>query len=140
MTKYMRRGDTAAFAVNLVLLFFVCLLPFSTALMVTHLGGADAELATLLYGINALLASLALSLLILYLAQEPALLADVIDESVLRRVTRRRWASIGLNAVAIATALVSPPVAAGLYFVVSTSLLVIPLLGMRRRLLNRRAA
>jgi uncharacterized membrane protein len=54
MTKYMRRGDSAAFALDLVLLFFVCLLPFSTGLMVTRLGGADAELATLLYGINAL--------------------------------------------------------------------------------------
>jgi uncharacterized membrane protein len=139
MTKYMRRGDSAAFALDLVLLFFVCLLPFSTGLMVTRLGGADAELATLLYGINALLASLSLSVLILYLAQEPALLVDVLDESLLRRVTRRRWASIGLQAVAICTALVYPLGAAILYVVVSTSLLVIPLLGVRRRLHKRRA-
>jgi uncharacterized membrane protein len=140
MTKYMRRGDTAAFALDLVLLFFVCLLPFFTALMVTHLDGADAELATVLYGINSLFASLSLSALILYLARVPALLVDVLDEDVLRRATRRRWAAIGLNVVAIATALVYPLAAAILYLVVSTTLLVIPLLGVRRHLHRRHAA
>ena len=35
----MKLGDSVAYALDLVLLFFVCLLPFATALMVTHLKG-----------------------------------------------------------------------------------------------------
>jgi uncharacterized membrane protein len=140
VTKYMKRGDSVAYAVDLVLLFFVCLLPFATGHMVTHLNGADAKFVTVLYGVDVLLASLMLSLLVLYLAREPSLLVDDIAEGTLRRVTRRRWASIGLNGVAIALALVSPAAAAGLYVVVSTSLLVIPLLGVGRHVRERRAA
>ena len=96
-------------------------------------------MATLLYGVDALLASLALSFLILYLAREPALLVAVIDEGALRRVVRERWATIGLNGGAIAIALIAPQVAAGLYLVASTTLLVIPLLGARRHRRERRA-
>jgi uncharacterized membrane protein len=140
VTKLMKRGDSAAYALNLVLLLFVGLLPFTTTLMVSNLTGADAEIATLLYGVDLLLASLVLSLLILYLAEEPALLVDNIAEGTLKRVTRQRWASIGLNAVAIAVAFVAPQVAVALYLVVSTVLLVIPLLGLRRHRRKRRAA
>ena len=138
VTKFMRLGDSAAYALNLVLLLFVGLLPFTTSLMVTRLRGEDAGLATLLYGVDVLLASLVMSLLIFYLAREPALLVDDLDEATLRRVARQRWASIGLNGVAIALALVAPQVAAGLYLVASTTLLIIPLLGMRRHRRQRR--
>jgi len=139
VTKYMKLGDTAAYALNLVVLLFVGLLPFVTSLMVTHLTGADAGITTLLYGADLLLASLALSLMILYLAREPTLLVDDIAEGTLRRVTRQRWASIGLNVVAILLALFAPRLAVGLYVVVSTLLLVIPLRGLRRHRLQRRA-
>ena len=46
--------------------------------MVTHLNGADPDPAVLFYGVNLLLASIVLSLLILYLAREPSLLVDEI--------------------------------------------------------------
>ena len=91
VTKFMKSGDAESFALNLLLLLFVGLLPFSTALMVTHLNGADAKPAVLLYGVNLLLASLVLSLLIRYLAREPSLLVDEIAEGTLRRITRQRW-------------------------------------------------
>ena len=135
VTKYMKRGDTTSYALNLVLLLFVGLLPFATSLMVTHLGGADAEIAVLLYGVDLLLASLALSVLILYLSREPTLLVDEIAEGALRRITRRRWTAIGLNVLAIAVALVSPRIAAGLYLLETTLLLILPMLGLHR---NRR--
>jgi len=139
VTKYMRRGDSVVYTLNLVLLLLVGLLPFATSLMVTHLNGADAGLATVLYGLDLLLGSLVLSLLILYLADEPTLLVDNIAEGTLKRVTRKRWTSIGLNVVAIAVALVAPRVAVALYLVVSTVLLIIPLLGLRRHRKQRRA-
>ena len=105
--------------------------------MVTHLDGADAKPAVLLYGVNLLLASLVLSLLIRYLAREPSLLVDDIAEGTMRRIVRRRWTSLGLNLLAIAVALVAPKVAVGLYLVETTLLLIIPFLGLRR---HRRAS
>ena len=138
-TRLMRLGDGAVYALNLVLLLFVGLMPFTTALMVQRLRGDDAGLATLLYGVDALLASLVMTLLILYLAREPALLAENADEAALRRLARSRWAAIGLSGVAIALALVAPRVAAGLYLVTSTWLLIVPLLGLRRHRRQRHA-
>ena len=132
VTKYLRRADTQSYATNLLLLLFVGLLPFSTALMVTHLTGADAKFSAALYGVNLLLASVVLSLLILYLAREPSLLVDNIAEGTLRRITGRRWAALGLNVFAIAVGLAAPKAAVGLYLVETGLLLVIPFLGMRR--------
>ncbi len=132
VTKFMKRADTESFTLNLLLLLLVGLLPFSTALMVTHLSGADAEVSVLLYGVNLLLASFVLSLLIRYLAREPSLLVDDIAEGTMRRIVRRRWTALGLNLLAIVVALVSPKVAVGLYLVETTLLLVIPFLGLRR--------
>jgi ABC-type transport system involved in cytochrome bd biosynthesis fused ATPase/permease subunit len=57
----------------------------------------------------------------------------------MRRVTRQRWTSIGLNVLAVGLAFVSAQVAVALYLVVSTVLLVVPLLGMRRHRQQRRA-
>jgi TMEM175 potassium channel family protein len=132
VTKYLKRADTESYALNLLLLLFVGLLPFSTALMVTHLTGADARFSVALYGVNLLLASVVLSLLILYLAREPSLLVDDIAEGTLRRITGRRWAALGLNVVAIAVGLVAPKAGVGLYLVETGLLLVIPFLGLRR--------
>ncbi len=39
VTKFMKHGDSESYALNLLLLLLVGLLPFSTALMVTHLNG-----------------------------------------------------------------------------------------------------
>jgi uncharacterized membrane protein len=140
ITKFMKRGDPVAYALNLLLLLFVGLLPFATDLMVTHLAGADGKIAVLVYGVDLLLASCVLSLLILYLAHEPGLLVDDIAESTLRRVTRQRWIAIGLNVFAIGVALVAPQVAVGLYLVQTTILLIVPLVGLRRHRRQRRAA
>ena len=85
VTKYMKCGDTVVYTLNLVLLLLVGLLPFTTSLMVTHLTGADAGTATLLYGVDLLLASLVLSSLILYLAHEPSLLVETFAEGTLGR-------------------------------------------------------
>ena len=57
----------------------------------------------------------------------------------MRRVTRQRWTSIGLNVLAVALAFFSAQVAVALYLVVSTVLLIVPLLGMRRHRQQRRA-
>jgi uncharacterized membrane protein len=140
VTKLMKRADAVTYALNLVLLLFVGLMPFATNVMVTHLTGADARAAVLLYGVDLLAASLVLSLLILYIAREPTLLVDDIAEGTLRGVARERWISIGLNVFAIAMALLAPLVAVVLYLVGTTILLVIPVVGLRRHRRRQRAA
>jgi uncharacterized membrane protein len=84
----MKRGDALAYGMNLLVLLFVGVLPFSTSVMVTHLVAPDVEIAVLLYGLNVLIASLMLSLLMFYVARESALLVDDIAEESLRRLYR----------------------------------------------------
>ena len=132
LTRLMKRGDTVANGVNLLLLLFVALLPFTTSVMVTHLSSPDIGVAVLLYGINVLLASLTLSLLLRYIAHEPSLVADNIADESLRRITKQRWISIGVNTIAVIVALIAPIIAVGLYLIQTILMLVFPLVGMRR--------
>ena len=90
LTRLMKRGDKLASAMNLLVLTFVAVLPISTSIMVTHLDASDIEVAVMLYGLNVLVASLMLSLLILYVSREPALLVNDIASERLRRLYRRR--------------------------------------------------
>jgi uncharacterized membrane protein len=108
LTRLMKRGDKLASAMNLLVLAFVAVLPFSTSVMVTHLDASDIEVAVMLYGLNVFVASLMLSLLILYVSRETALLVNDIAGERLRRLYRRRWSAIGLNVFALAIALVVP--------------------------------
>ncbi len=133
LTRLMKRGDTVANAANLLLLLFVALLPFTTSVMVTHLSSPDVGVAVFLYGVNVLLASLTLSLLIRYIAREPSLVADDIADETIRRITKQRWISIGVNSIALAMALIAPFIAVSLYLIQTILLLVFPLVGMRRR-------
>ncbi len=139
VTTFMKCGNAVAYVMNLLLLLFVGLLPFATSLMVTHLGAPGVKTAVLLYGLDVLFATLALSLLILYVAREPALLVDDIAEGTLNHVIRQRWVSIGVNLLALTMALVAPLVAVALYLLETTLLLIVPLLGMRKHRQRSRA-
>jgi len=132
LTHLMKRGDSIAYGLNLLVLICVALLPFSTALMVTHVSGPDVSIATFIYGLNVLLASLALSLLMFYVAREPQLVVDSLADDSLRRIYRQRWIAIGVGAFAVILALVAPLVAVALYLIVAVLFLVLPLLGMHR--------
>ena len=132
LTKLMTRADTVAYGLNLLMLLFVAVLPFTTSLMVTHLTGSEVGIAVLFYGINVLIASLTLSLLIFYIAREPSLLVDDFADATLKWIVRQRWIAIGVALFAVALALVAPLVAVGLYLVETVLLLALPLVGMHR--------
>jgi uncharacterized membrane protein len=137
LTKVMRRGDSVSYGVNLILLLFVALLPFSTKLMVAHVHAPDAWVGVFLYGVNVLLASLTLSLLLFYVAKEPGLVTEEVADEDLRRMYRRRWAAIGLNVFALAMAVIAPLAAVALYLVMTGLALALPLLGLGRRRRSR---
>ena len=129
LTHLMKRGDLIAYGLNLVILLFVTLLPFTTRVMVIHIFTPDAALV---YGLNALIASLALSLLMFYFARQPRLMVDELFDETLKRMYRQRRFATGVGAFAVILALVAPLVAIVLYLVEALILLVLPLLGMHR--------
>lgn len=128
----MRGADSISYGINLLMLLFVGVLPFSTALMVTHLQGPDTSAAVIIYGVNLLVASATLSGLMFYIASERSLVHDHVDDEILEAKVRQRWSAIVLNIVAIAVALVVPLVAVGLYLVVTLLGLVLPFIRLRR--------
>ncbi len=133
MTKLMRHADTLAYGIDLLMLLFVGVLPFSTNLMVTHLSGPDVEAAVIIYGVNVLLASLCLSLLMFYIASERSLVIDGVADETLEGKVRQRWVVIALNVAAIALAVVAPLAAVGLYLIMTFLALALPLIHLRRR-------
>jgi uncharacterized membrane protein len=133
MTKLMRHADTLAYGIDLLMLLFVGVLPFSTNLMVTHLSGPDVEAAVMIYGLNVLLASLCLSLLMFYIASERSLVVDGVADETLEAKVRLRWIVIALNVAAIALAVVAPLAAVGVYLVMTFLALALPLIHLRRR-------
>ena len=133
MTKLMRQADTLAYGIDLLMLLFVGVLPFSTNLMVTHLSGPDVEAAVVIYGINVLMASLCLSLLMFYIASERSLVIDGVADETLEAKVRQRWIIIALNVAAIALALVAPLAAVGVYLIMTFLALALPLIHLRRR-------
>ena len=93
----------------------------------------DVRVAVILYGLNVLLASLTLSLLMFYVAREPALVVDQMADETLRMLYRERWVVIAVSVFALAMAFVAPFVAVGLYLVSTVLLLALPLVGLGRR-------
>jgi len=133
MTRLMRQADGVSYGIDLLMLLFVGVLPFSTNLMVTHLSGPDVEAAVVIYGVNVLLASLTLSLLMFYIASERSLVVDGVADETLDAKVRQRWVVIALNVVAIAVAVVLPLAAVGLYLIITVLALALPLMQLRRR-------
>ena len=132
MTKLMRHADSLAYGIDLLMLLFVGVLPFSTNLLVTHLSGPDVEAAVVIYGVNVLLASLCLSLLMFYIASERSLVVDGVADETLDAKVRQRWVLIGLNVAGIALAVFLPLAAVGLYLVMTFLALALPLIHLRR--------
>ena len=132
LTNLMKRGDSISYGLNLLMLLFVALLPFTTKLMVTRISTPDVSLAAVIYGLNVLLASLAMSLLMFYVARQPTLIIDEIADDTLRRLYHQRWIAIGVSTFAVIVALVAPLIAVALYFTAAVLFLVFPLFGMHR--------
>jgi len=86
----MKRGDTIAYGISLLMLLFVALLRFSTALLVTHISGLVFSIATVIYDINVLIASLTLRLPVFYVTPQPQLVFNELAND-----SREYTASVG---------------------------------------------
>lgn len=131
-TSYVARGDALLFRLNLLVLFFVSLLPFLTSLMTTHLDGEGEHLAVALYGVDLFVASLVLNAFIRYAGHHPGLVVDDLADDALREIERRRRLLVLFLGVSAGLALVLPNVAVALYLVVALAFVIAPLLLARR--------
>lgn len=132
MTRLMKRADLVVAGLNLLVLLFISVLPFTTSLMVSNLSGPDVEIAVVIYGIDVFAASLGLTFLMTYLVRERTLLTDDVADETLAALTRQHWILNGIWAVAIVIAAVLPMVAVGLYVLATVLILVLPLVHLRR--------
>ncbi len=133
LTRFLRSGNGAFFRLNLLALLFVSVTPFTASLMGEHSGGTAARLATIVFGVNLLLASLALSMLGWYVAGHREMVEDQVAEDDIHALVRGRWWSVGLLAFAIAIAVVSPKAAVILYLACTILFIVEPLVPRRSR-------
>jgi uncharacterized membrane protein len=123
LTRFIRAGSGTAFRLNLLALLFVSVIPFTASLMGEHTRDEGARVATMVFGVDLLLASLLLNLLAWYLASEKDLVADEVARADLRAFVRGRWWGVGLLVLSIAMAAIEPRVAIGLYLA-STALFI----------------
>ncbi len=128
LTRFVKAGTGASFRLNLLALFFVSVIPFTTSLMGAHTRDEGARVATVVFGVDLLLASLMLSLLGRYLASRRDLVADEVAAVDLEAFVRGRWWGMGLLALAIVVATLEPRVAVGLYLASTAFFIFEPLI------------
>jgi uncharacterized membrane protein len=148
MTRFIKAADPALMRLNLTLLLFVSLLPFTTAIAATHLfasflafddhGGGPGlaeRVAAVVFGLNLTLAALLVYRVIRHAARTPGIAADDLAEEELQAFARERRAAAQLQAGATAVGVFFPVIATVFYLAVSVLFLVEPLrhLNLRRR-------
>lgn len=140
-TRLISNGDAVLYRLNLVVLFFVSLLPFTTSLMTDYLGKSGAGVTVAVYGVDLFIASLLMSALISYAARTPGIVADEIADEELIAAVRERKALVAIQGAAVLLALVAPSAAVFVYLLVSVAFLVVPLfLAVRSNHATRKAA
>lgn len=104
MFHHFSRGTRTLMWLNLVLLFLMTLLPFTTKLIGTY---RHEPLVMLVYGVVNVACFLSLILIWWYANRTPGMLRPGIQPDVSRMLTRRLWAGIGFCLIAISVAFVN---------------------------------
>jgi uncharacterized membrane protein len=133
LTQYLKQGDDISFRLNLVLLLFVSLLPFSTRLMISHIRAEDVRGAVTVYGVNLLLAQAMITALLYYATRNRQLLVDVVDDELIATAYRHRRLYLIVSALLIVAGLIIPIAALILYSALTVAFIVQPLFRSRRK-------
>jgi uncharacterized membrane protein len=124
ITEQLDHVDPIELRLNLLLLFVVSVLPFTTKMMGEYLADADAErIGVTIYGLNLLAMSAMGSVVWRYAAAQRLIKADRSEEEV-RAMTTKLNPSLGFYALAIGIGLLAPPVAVFLYLAIALYLLI----------------
>ena len=133
ITEYLERADAILLRLNLVLLFFVSVLPFPTHMLAEYLSSENAErVAVTVYGLNLLAIGAFTSLTWHYGVAEHLVRRDNKEEEV-RAISAKLDPSLASYAVAIGIGLLWPTVAVVLYLAIAL-FVIIPFRAVFRRL------
>jgi uncharacterized membrane protein len=115
ITEYIDRVDSILLRINLLLLFFVSLLPFLTHMLALYADEVNAErIAVTIYGVNLLAIGAVTSALWHYALAQRLVKPDMHDDDV-RALTAKLHPSLAGYGVAIAIGLLLPRAAVMLY-------------------------
>jgi uncharacterized membrane protein len=124
ITDYLERADAILLRLNLVLLFFVSVLPFPTHMLAEYLGSENAErIAVTVYGLNLLAISGFTSLVWHYAVAEHLVRGDNKEEEV-RAIGAKLDPSLVSYAVGIGIGLLWPQVAVVLYLAIALFVII----------------
>jgi len=148
MSRFIKAADPALLRLNLTLLLFVSFLPFTTAVVATHLfatflpvsadtvfqpGPAAERVAVVLFGLNLTLAAFMVYRMIRYAARTPGMAADDVAEEELQAFARERRAAALFQGGATILGAFLPVIAVVFYLAVSVAFIVEPLRRVRIR-------
>lgn len=141
LSKFLRAADQLLVGLNLLLLLFVSLLPFTTSLMASHLNDHNGEhVAVVIFGLNLFLASLMVNAMLHHAARSNDLL-DADDGPALRAFARSRRISLIVQASATVLGFFLPAVSVVIYLAISLMMLLEPIWrAMRLSRARRRSA
>ena len=124
ITEYLERADSILLRLNLVLLFFVALLPFPTHMLAEYFSSENAErVAVTVYGLNLLAINGFTSILWHYALAERLVSLDN-SESDVRALTSKLDPSLVSYAVTIGIGLLAPKAAVGLYLLIALFVII----------------
>ena len=108
ITDHLERVDSVLLRLNLLLLFFVSVLPFPTRMLAEYIRGYGPErIAVTIYGIN-LLAMSAMTSVVWRHAVGEGMLSGEHPQDEVQEVTKKLTPSLGFYAAAIAIGLLAP--------------------------------
>ena len=146
MTRFIKAVDPTLMRLNLTLLLFVSFLPFTTAIVATHLfatvlplshdtvlatGSLAERVAVVLFGLNLTLAAFMVYRVIRYAARTPGIAADDVAEEELQAFARERRAGALFQGGATVLGVFLPVIAIVFYLAVSVVFIVEPLRRIR---------
>jgi uncharacterized membrane protein len=124
ITEYLEWADAILLRLNLVLLFFVSVLPFPTHMLAEYLANNSAErIALTVYGLNLLAIGAFTSLTWHYALAEHLVRRDDSEDDV-RAISAKLDPSLASYAVAIGIGLLWPQVAVVLYLVIALFVII----------------
>ena len=124
ITNHLERVDSVLLRLNLLLLFFVSVLPFPTKMLAEYVGEFGPErIAVTIYGIN-LLAMSAMTSVVWRHAVAEGMLSAEHPQAEVHEVTKKLTPSLGFYAAAIAIGLLAPRLAVFLYLAIALYLLI----------------
>lgn len=131
LTHLLRVTDGVVVGLNLLLLLFVSLLPYSTSLFTEHLTGSGERIAVVIFGLNLTLSTLISSVTVSYVKRMDELKSNV-DPAKAAWLERQRWATVGMFAVSTAISAFLPKVGVAFYLLFSLLLIGLPVWRLSR--------